>query len=200
MAPPNSLILQRSYRQLGPEAHAEALVYMESADDALHMALLTLDGSPDDSWEAKARRAANARNFLADAVHQLARARVYIPGIHTYAVNVVTSTEPDVERELVRLHGLTTKLLWRNHSVLPARSEGDPLAPEDEAQLAAMVRDLATHARIDRAMRHKWLMAAALLGALAPLFGVALVFLAALSTAAGAVELARGAAPPVLSA
>lgn len=200
MVAPNSLALQCSYRQLGAEGCGAAIAYLEEADDALNMALLSLEGSPDDGWADKARHAATARRLLAEAVVQLARARVYVPGVHTYAVNVVTANESDVERELVRLRGLTTTLLWRNHALLPARSEGQPLAPEDEAQLEAMVRDLATHARIDRAMRHKWLMAAALLGALAPLFGVALVFLAAISTAAGAVELARGASPPVLPA
>ena len=61
MAAPNSLVLQRSYRQLGVDGHAHARRFLEVADDALHMALLTLDGPPDDSWEAKLRRAATAR-------------------------------------------------------------------------------------------------------------------------------------------
>ena len=198
MAVPNSLVLQRSYRHVGPEAHAEAKGLIDGADDALNMALLTLEGSPDDGWESKSRRAASARNLLAEAAHHLARARVYVPGVRTFAVNVVTSSEPDVDRELVRLHGLTTQLLWRNHAIWPARAVGQPLAPEDEAQLAAVVRVLATHARIDRAMRHKWWVAAAVFGVLAPVLGVALYVLAAVSGTVAAVELARGAAPPVL--
>ena len=200
MAVPNSLVLQRNYRHLGPEAHVGAERHLSSAVDALNMALLTLDGSPDDSRDAKLARAATTRHFLAEAAVSLARARVHVPSVRTYAVNVVTSTEPDVDRELARLHELSSKLLWRNHAILPARSGGQPLAPEDEAQLAQVVRDLSTHARIDRAMRHKWIVAAALFGALAPVLGVALYLLAAVSGTVAAVELARGAAPPVLPA
>lgn len=200
MAVPNSLVLQHGYRQLGPEDHYRAKRHLSVAVDALNMALLTLDGSTDDGRDAKQGRAATARHFLAEAAVGLARARVYIPGIRTYAVNVVTTSEPDLDRELARLHELTTKLLWRNHAVLPPRKQAAPLAPEDEAQLAAVVRELATHARIDRAMRHKWLVAAAMFGVLAPVLGVALYLLAALSGTVAVVELARGAAPPVLPA
>lgn len=200
MAIPNSLVLQHDYRHLGPEAHAGAEGHLSSAVEALNMVMLTLDGSPDDGREAKLGRAATARHFLAEAAVSLARARVHVPGVRTYAVNVVAATEPDVDRELARLHELTSKLLWRNHALLPARLEGQPLAPEDEAQLAAVVRELATHARIDRAMRHKWLVAAAMFGVLAPVLGVALYVLAVVSGTVAAVELARGAAPPVLPA
>ncbi|PRP91966.1 hypothetical protein ENSA5_51770 [Enhygromyxa salina] len=199
MVVPNSPVLQHSYRHLG-DGHTSAARHLSVAADALNMALLTLDGSPDDGRGAKLGRAATARHFLAEAALGLARARVHVPGIRTYAVNVVTASEPDVDRELARLHELTTKLLWRNHTVLPGRKKAQPLAPEDEAQLAAVVRDLATHARIDRAMRHKWLVAAAVFGFLAPVLGVALYLLAAASGTFAAVELARGAAPPVLPA
>ena len=195
MAIPTSLVLQSSYRHIGPEAFDRARAYLQDAVEALNMALLTLEGSPDDSRESKLRRAANARRFLADAASDLARARVFVPGIHTYAINVVTTTEPDVERELNRLHELTTKLLWRNHNVLPARVAAEPLAPEDEAQLAAVVRDLATQARINQAMRHKWFAAATVFGLLAPVLGVALYVLAAASMTLAAVELARGSVP-----
>jgi hypothetical protein len=189
---PNSLVLQHSYRHLGPSEQLAAQRHLIAAADALNMALLTLDGSPDDGRDAKHARAASARHFLAEAVIGLARARVYVPGVRTYAVNVVTTTEPDLDRELARLHELTSKLIWRNHSVLPGRNHAQPLAPEDEAQLALVVRDLATHARIDRAMRHKWLVAAALFGMLAPVLGVALYLLAVLSGTFAVVELARG--------
>jgi hypothetical protein len=200
MPAPNALVLQHSYRHLGPEQHAAALRHLSTATDTLHMALLTLDGSPDDGRDAKHGRAATARNLLAEAVVSLARAKVYVPGVRTYAVNVVTTTEPDIDRELARLHELTSKLLWRNHALLPARDDAQPLAPEDEAQLALVVRELATHARIDRAMRHKWLVAAALFGMLAPAVGVALYVLALVSGTFAALELVRGAAPPVLPA
>jgi hypothetical protein len=190
---PNSLVLQHSYRHLVPGEHLAAQRHLSAAADALNMALLTLDGSPDDGRDAKYAQAASARHFLAEAVVSLARARVYVPGIRTYAVNVVTTTERDLDRELARLHELTSKLLWRNHAVLPGRNQAQPLAPEDEAQLALVVRDLSAHARIDRAMRHKWLFAAALFGVLAPVLGVALYLLAVLSGTFAMLELARGA-------
>ena len=191
MVTPNSLVLQHSYRHLGPEAHAAAQGPLSVAADALNMAILTLEGSPDDGREAKRERALSARGFLAEAAHALARARVHIPGIRTYAVNVVTNAERDVDRELTRLHDLCAKLLWRNHAVLPARREAEPLAPEDEAQLALVVRELATHARIDRAMRHKWLVATAVFGSLAPTLGVAMILVASATGALALVELAR---------
>jgi hypothetical protein len=128
---PNSLVLQHSYRHLGPSEQLAAQRHLIAAADALNMALLTLDGSPDDGRDAKHARAASARHFLAEAVIGLARARVYVPGVRTYAVNVVTTTEPDLDRELARLHELTSKLIWRNHSVLPGRNHAQPLAPED---------------------------------------------------------------------
>jgi hypothetical protein len=189
---PNSLVLQHGYRHLGPGEQLAAERHLIAAADALNMVLLTLDGSPDDGRDAKHARAASARHFLAEAVVALARARVYVPGVRTYAVNVVTSTERDLDRELARLHELTSKLLWRNHSVLPGRTRAQPLAPEDEAQLALVVRDLATHARIGRALRHKWLVAAALFGMLAPVLGVALYLLAVVCGTFAVVELARG--------
>jgi len=200
MAVSNSMILQQSYRQLGPEAHHAAQRHLSVATDALNMVLLSIEGSDDDGRTAKESRVASTRHFLAEAVTALARARVYIPGIRTYAVNIVTNSEPEIDRELARLHDLATQLLWRNHCFLPARAQAQPLAPEDEAQLAAVVRELRTHARIDRAMRHKWLVATALLGALAPVFGVALYLLAVASGAVAAVELVRGAALPALPA
>jgi hypothetical protein len=191
MAIPNSLVLQHSYRQLGPEAHAAAERPLSSAADALHMALLTLDGSTDDERNAKHGRAATARHLLVEAVTALARAKVHVPGVRTYAVNIVTTSEADLDRELARLHELASQLLWRNHSVLPARVQAQPLAPEDEAQLAAVVRELDLQSRRDRLMRHKWLVATAVFGLLAPVVGLGLVVLAFASGAAAAVEIAR---------
>lgn len=197
---PNSLVLQRSYRHLGPEAAGLAERHLAAAADALNMALLSLDGSVDEGREGKRARVATARHFLVEAVTALARARIHLPEIRTYAVNVVTSSERRVDAELTRLHDLATQLLWRNHHVLPARAQAQPLTPEDEAQLEAVVRELATHARIDRAMRHKWIVATAVFGLLAPILGVALFVVAAATGTMAAVELARGAAPPVLPA
>ncbi len=198
MAFTNSLALQRSYRHLGPEQAQLAEGHLHDATEALHMALLTFDGPDDEGRDAKHAKVASVRRLLVEAVTALARARVYVPGIRTYAVNIVTNSEPELDRELDRLHEIATQLLWRNHAVLPARVQAQPLAPEDEAQLAQVVRELAVQARIGRAMRHKWLVATALFGLLAPALGVGLYLLALASGAIAAVELARGAAPPVL--
>jgi hypothetical protein len=197
--PPNSLALQHSYRHLGPEQTRTAETFLRDAAEMLHMVLLTLDG-PGEGREAKEAKLASAHHLLVDAVTALGKARVYLPGVRTYAVNIVTNGEPDPDRELDRLHEIATQLLWQNHAVLPARTQAQPLAPEDEAQLAAVVRNLAVSAKIGQAMRHKWLVATALLGALAPVLGVGLVVLALASGAMAAVELARGASPPVLPA
>ena len=195
---PTSLLLQRSYRRLGHEESQLAEVHLHGAADALNMALLTLDGSPDEGAEAKLSRVTSARNLLAEAVTALARARVYLPGIRTYAVNVIASSERELDRELARLHQLATTLLWHNHALLPARDQAEPLAPEDEAQLAAVVRELATHARLERATRYKWLVATAFFGVLAPVLGIALYLCAVVSGTMAAIELARGSSPPVL--
>jgi hypothetical protein len=197
MAVPNILVLQHGYRHPGPESHAAAECHLSAAADALHMAILTLDGSADDERTAKQSRVATARHILVEAVTALARARVYVPGIRTYTVNIVTNSEPELDRELFRLHELATALLWRNHSFLPARVQAQPLAPEDEAQLAAVVRELGIQARIDRMTRHKWLFATAVFGLLAPVVGLGLVVLAVASGAAAAIELARTNTPPL---
>ena len=195
MSVPNRLALQHGYRHLGPDQTRMAETFLHEATDMLHMVLLTLDGP-----EAKEAKLATAHHLLVDAVNALGRARVYIPGIRTYAVIIVTNSEPDADRELDRLHEIATQLLWQNHAILPARSQAQPLAPEDEAQLAAVVRELAVQAKIGQAMRHKWLVVTALLSVLAPVVGVGLVVLALASGTMAALELARGAAPPVLPA
>lgn len=199
MTVPNSLALQHSYRHLGPEQTRQAESFLRDAAELLHMVLLTLDG-PGVGREAKEAKLASANHLLIEAVTALGRARVYVPGIRTYAVNIVTNSEPDPDRELDRLHEIATQLLWQNHAVLPARTQALPLAPEDEAQLAAVVRDLAVHAKIIQAMRHKWLVATALLGALAPMLGIGLLVLALASGTMAAFELVRGSAPPVVPA
>ncbi len=188
------------YRYVDREHAERAQSHLRDAADALSMSLLTLDGTLDEGREGKLARAASARHLLAEAVTALAKARVYNPEIRTYAVNVVTSSERDVDRELARLHEVATALTWRNHAVLPTRDQAEPLAPEDEAQLAAVHRDLAAHARLSRATRHKWLLGAALFGVLGPVLGVGLYLLAAFSGAMAAVELARSSPPPALPA
>ena len=187
----HGLILQHGYRHLGPDSHLGVERHLSVAADALHMALLTIDGSADDESTAKHSRIATARHFLVEAVTALARARIHVPGIRTYAVNIVTTSEPEIDRELARLRELASQLLWRNHSLLPARVQDQPLAPEDEAQLAAVVRRIGVQARVERLMRHKWLIATALFGALAPVAGIGLLAVALASGTVAAIELAR---------
>lgn len=120
------------------------------------MALLALGGDDDDMGD-KLRRAEQTRGFLAEAVTALSRARIYIPGIKTHALPVLLATENRPDAELARLHQITTRLMWQNHAVLPARSQAQPLDPEEEAQLAVVLSSLARNAKISRALRYKWL-------------------------------------------
>jgi hypothetical protein len=142
---------------------ARAQRHLEAASDALSMALLTLADDHDrgDKWS----RADSARNFLAEAVTELSRARIYNPRIRTHAVPVLLTIASTPEAELHRLHQMATRLLWQNHMHLPARLQAKPLAPEEEAQLAVVFAGLARSARIDRALRYKWAALAVAIGA-----------------------------------
>lgn len=148
---------------------------LREACDALHLVLLCLESQvEEDSDAARQRAAAQARSFLAEAVQSLNRARVYVPAVFSYTSSVIAAAEADPAAELARLHQLATRLLWYNHRFLPARRH-TPLLPEDEKQLAVLVRTLARTARAARALRHAWLGAVALLALLLPL-GPAAVF------------------------
>ncbi len=145
------------------------------AEEALHLALLTL--SNDDFERSKGAlegRAAQARAFLLEAVHALGTARVRMPAIRTYSPAVVMSSEPRVHSELDRLYQLATRLLWWNIPLLPARRRASPLAPEDEAQLAVVLNDLARTAKIDHFLEYGWLALMVPLAALGPIYGVPL--------------------------
>lgn len=150
---------------------------LREAGEALNLAILSLahEGEEAASLESRQRRAAQARSFLVEAVHALGRARTFVPSIRAYSVPVIMAVEPDVEAELGRLHQIATRLLWYNHALLPARGQGSPLRPEDEAQLAVMVRGLARNARLDRALRHAWLGMAASVAVLTPTLGLVAV-------------------------
>jgi len=139
---------------------AAARGHLEAASDALCMALLILAGDDDDRGD-KLRRAQQSRAFLAEAVTSLSRARVYIPAIRTHALPVLLATDANADVELQRLHGLASRLLWQNHAYLPARLQAQPMDPEAEAQLALVVAGLVRSARIDRALRYKWVGLAA---------------------------------------
>lgn len=150
---------------------------LREAGDALSMALLCLESQDEeDSSAARQRTAAQARSFLGEAVTALNRARVYVPEVFSYTASVIAAGEADPAAELARLHQMTTRLVWYNHRFLPTRRQA-PLRPEDEAQLAVLVRALARTTRAGRALRHAWLAGAATLAVLLPL-GPAAVALA----------------------
>jgi hypothetical protein len=129
--------------------------HLVNASDALSMAMLALSGNLGER-SGKLARAEQARTFLLEAATSLSRARVYVPGIRTHSLQVVMAWMGDADAELVRLNHIATRLLWQNHKYLPARLQAKPLAPEDEAQLANVVRGLAPSGKIKRALRDKW--------------------------------------------
>lgn len=148
-----------------------ARAHLQAAADALQLALLALEGDELDSRKEKRRRATLGREHLLEAAQAFARAKVYTAGVRSYSVAVVMDTRPDVDVELSRLNQLISRLLWNNHEYLPARTQGKPLTPDEEAALAKVFDGLARHARIDRMIRYRWLGAATGLAALAPVLG-----------------------------
>lgn len=174
---------------------------LREAGEALHLAVLGLEGDDDDDGAdregARTHRAAQARSFLVEAVRALGQARVYLPSIRIYSVPVILAVDPDLDAELARLHQLATRLLWYNHSALPARSQAHPLQPHEEAQLAVLVRGLVRTARTGRALRHAWLATAAMVAVVAPTLGIVAVslLLATVIVAIAALHIARAAAP-----
>jgi hypothetical protein len=161
--------------------------HLAAANDALSMALLTLGGECSDRGD-KMRRAEQGRAFMVEAVTALSRARIYLPKIRTHSLPVLMSCERDPDAELARLHRIATRLLWQNHAHLPAKLQAKPLAPEEEAQLAVVLRDLARHARIDRALRFKWVLGAFALVVAGSVLGFPL-WCAAAATSAAALAL-----------
>ncbi|GEM_PF-1442577 len=160
-----SLALDRAYRSDRACDGDLALAvgrYLQSASDALSMVLLTTAGQATDNRDEKLRSAVQARGFLAEAVTALSRARIHVPGIHTYALPFVMASHADVDAELGRLHQLATRLIWCNHVHLPMR-EITPLAPEEEAQIAVLFQRLARHARLDRVLRYRWFVTVSLM-------------------------------------
>jgi hypothetical protein len=153
---------------------ARAQRHLQAASDALSMALLSLAGDDNDRGD-KWSRADAARNFLAEAVTELSRARIYNPRVRTHAVPVLLTIESAPDAELHRLHQIATRLLWQNHMHLPARLQAKPLAPEEEAQLAVVFAGLARNARIDRALRYKWAAMAVAVAAGGAAFGLPIV-------------------------
>src|SRR5690606_23801263 len=135
------------------------------ACEAAKPALLTHESH--DAEDSPERTVGQVRGFLAEAVNALNRARVFVPEVFSYTPSVIAASEPEPSIELARLQQMATRLLWYNHRLLPARPQS-PLRPEDEAQLAVVVRALARTARAARALRHAWLAAALTLAVLLP--------------------------------
>lgn len=167
------LVLGHVYRDVDANAGVSAGPHLEAAADALAMALLCLDNAHRNGGSDS--RAREVRELLADAVVALSRARIYQPAIRSLSLAVVMANEPRVDAELSRLHNIATRLLFQNHQHLPARLQAKPLGPEEEAQLAVVVAGLARQARIARALRHRWLLAALGMAAAGPLLGAPVV-------------------------
>lgn len=166
------LAARHVYREEAATSKAAA-PHLRAAADALAMALLCLeecDSPGDRRW-----RAEHARGLLAEAARSLSRARVYNPRIRTLAMPFVMASEPRPEAELSRLFNIATRLLFQNHQYLPARLQAMPLAPEDEAQLAVVVANLALPARLGHALRHRWALTALGLAVAGPMLGAPLL-------------------------
>lgn len=171
---------------------------LRAAGEALNLAVLCLeDADEEEGPAARQRRAAQARGFLVEASLALGRARVFLPAIRGYSVPVILAIEAEPEAELGRLHQIATRLLWYNHALLPTRGQVSPLRPEDEAQLAVLVRGLARTARLDRVLRHAWIGAAVAVAVLGPTLGITAVALlmTAVVMLAAAVQLGRWVRP-----
>src|SRR5690606_18064253 len=119
------------------------------------------------------------------------RVRVHVPGIRTVALPALLASLPDPRFERARLQQLATRLLWWNHAHLPVKVHAKPMAPEDEAQLARLIRSLDGQRRFARALRHKWVAGAALAGAMTVVIGFPAAVAAVMCVTAGITELTR---------
>jgi hypothetical protein len=166
-----TLAVRHVYREEAAASKAAA-PHLQAAADALAMALLCLegDGHGDRRW-----RADHARALLAEAATSLSRARVHEPRIRTLALPFVLASEARPEAELSRLHHIATRLSFQNHPYLPARRQAGPLPPEDEAQLAVVVADLAPPARLAHMLRNRWTITALGVAIVGPMLGAPLL-------------------------
>lgn len=165
------LSVRHAYREPATTGRAAA-PHLQAAADALAMALLCLEGQ---GHGDRRGRAEQIRGLLAEAATSLSRARVYDPRIRTLTIPLIMASEARLEVELSRLHHIATRLSFQNHQYLPARRQAGPLAPEDEAQLAVVVADLAPPARLARALRNRWAITALGLAVVGPMVGAPLL-------------------------
>lgn len=120
------------------------------------MAMLVLGERARGTRGARLRRASQARSFLVEAATSLSRARIYVPGVRTYAIPFIMASECEPDAEIRRLHNIATRLLWQNHRHLPAKLQATPLPPDEEAQLAVLVKGLSKRTRWHRGGRFRW--------------------------------------------
>ncbi|MEE9382215.1 MAG: hypothetical protein V3V08_02225 [Nannocystaceae bacterium] len=193
------LELTRTYRFDTPSAEGDGHQvhrHLQDANDALAMALLSLEGGrADDSLHDRNNRAAKARGLLAEAVTALSRAKVFVPGIHTFSVPAVMASIRGVDGELSRLHQLAATLTVRNHALLPTRHQAQPLSPDDEAQLKRVFEGLKLHSKLARVARYRWFGYSAAFGALVPVFGATFGALALACAAFAAWQFTRESQP-----
>jgi hypothetical protein len=194
--PAFALPLVADYRHEDSETQGElndvVRRHLSEAAESLQLAVLVFEGArPEDDREDRFSQISKVREHLADALVALAKARVYVPGIKTYDLRVLTASERDPFAEAARLHHLVTTLLWQNHVVLPAPPRGEPLSPEDEAQLARVIFELRNAEWVQK-IRHGgwWLAAGAALFMVPVVGGVAALGVAACSLA-GLINLLR---------
>lgn len=162
------------------------------------MAMLALEGPRDESRRECTARLDRVRDHLVEAVTELAKARIYVPGIRTYTVSAVMAAQGDLHRERSRLYGLASSLLWNNHAHLPARVQR--VDEKQEAELERMTRGFQRQRRISGLLRYKWLGAAAGLAALAPVIGFVATFVGVAAIATWQFAAARaGGQVPALS-
>lgn len=169
---PALLSRRGAYRdEASDDRKAVAVHHRTVAADALAMVLLTLGNTGDGDRGDRLQRVEQARGFLVEAVTALSRARLYDPRIRTHALPVLLDSATTSAAEISRLHQIATRLLWQNHAYLPARLQATPLEPEEEAQLAVVLRGLARHNRIGRVMRRRWVLVALTAAVSGPLLG-----------------------------
>ncbi len=170
-AMPALLSWRGAYREDSGDDTAIEVRHRTVAADALAMALLTLGNAGDADRGDRLQRVEQARGFLVEAVTALSRARVYDPRIRTHSLPVLLDSASNPSAEMSRLHQIAARLMWQNHAYLPARLQATPLEPEEEAQLAVVLRGLARHNRIGRVMRRRWVLFALTVAVSGPLLG-----------------------------
>lgn len=163
------------------EVDRQAQLCLRQAGDAIHMALMTIAHHVGEEGRARlTQRIARVQEHLIDACKALARAKLYIAGLWTYAPEVILNQDPDPEREIARLNRITTTLSMRNHAHLPATRKVIPLSDQEEAQLVAVSQEVSPRNRAQRVRTVAWFALALLCLSSMPWLGLAPAALALL--------------------